>query len=184
VKSVFRAHHQHSHSRHERRADNGEFPRLQGPTFWAPPCRSRTSDAHKTPEPLHPRSDCCRESPRTVYAAIHAVRGGSPHPTASGASGTPGRGNSDKQDERRSGVRTQNRWSQRCERPRACSSWSIEPRRCRSSEPVQGRGFTSVFVHPTRQHTNPQAVIEGPLLAGAGVHAKVRRAGYHGVQRR
>jgi len=39
-------------------------------------------------------------------------------------------------------------------------------------------------VHPTRQHTNPHAVIEGPELAVAAVHAKVRRDGYHGVQRR
>jgi len=41
-----------------------------------------------------------------------------------------------------------------------------------------------VIVHPTRQHTNPQAIIEGPELAVSAVHAKVRRDGYLGVQRR
>ena len=33
----------------------------------------------------------------------------------------------------------------------------------------------SNLVHPTRLHTNPQPVIEGPLIAVAAVHARVRR---------
>jgi hypothetical protein len=50
---------------------------------------------------------------------------------------------------------------------------------------LDGRGSNMrSLVHPTRQHTNPQVVIEGPELAVAAAHAKVRRDGYHGVQRR
>ena len=33
-------------------------------------------------------------------------------------------------------------------------------------------------VHPTCQHTNPHAVIEGPELAVGATHSKIRRDGY------
>ncbi|WP_127353958.1 hypothetical protein [Actinacidiphila soli] len=46
------------------------------------------------------------------------------------------------------------------------------------------RLLTHGFVHPTCQHTNPQPVIEGPELAVSRLHAKVRRDGYYGSQRR
>src|SRR3954453_19089021 len=36
-------------------------------------------------------------------------------------------------------------------------------------------------VHPTRQHTNPQPVLEGPMLSVSPGHAKVRRDGYRTV---
>jgi len=39
-------------------------------------------------------------------------------------------------------------------------------------------------VRPTWQHTNPQPVIEGQVLAVAAVHAKVRREGYRGSKMR
>ena len=86
--------------------------------------------------------------------------------------------------ERRNDVRTHNRRSQPSAHRRNLLNVDIYGWGLRSSESVQGSVFSRVFVPPTRQHTNPQPVIEGPELAVSGLHAKVRRDGYRGGRAR